>query len=36
MENTFYLVLKAFFVLKIFKYLSWIIGHVEKMVWLER
>ena len=30
MENSFYLILKALFVLKIFKHLSWIFGHVKK------
>ena len=28
--------LKAVFVLKIFKFLSWLFGHVEKTPWLER
>ena len=31
----FYFMLKALFVLKIFKFLSWSFGHVEKTVWLE-
>ena len=30
MKNTFYFTLKALFVLKIFKVLSWLFGHVEK------
>ena len=30
MENTFYFTLKALFVLKIFKFLSWLFGNVEK------
>ena len=30
MKNAFYLILKAFFVLKIFKCLSGLFGHVEK------
>ena len=30
MNNGFYLILKAFFVLKIFKFLSWLFGHVAK------
>ena len=30
MKNIFYFILKAFFVLKIFKLLSWLFGHVEK------
>ena len=34
MKNAFYL--KALFVLKIFKYSSWQLGHVEQSVWLER
>ena len=36
MKNAFYFMLKAFFVLKIFKVLSWLFGHVEKTPWLER
>ena len=36
MRNTFYFILKALFVLKIFKFLSWLFGHVEKTTWLER
>ena len=27
---------KRFFVLKIFKFLSWLFDHVEKTAWLER
>ena len=36
MRNTFYFTLKALFVLKIFKFLSWLFGHVGKTAWLER
>ena len=38
MKNVFHFILKGFFVLKIFKFLSWIFAHahVEKMTWLER
>ena len=36
MKNVFYFVLKAFFVLKIFKFLSRHFSHVGKMTWLER
>ena len=36
MKNAFYFILKALFVLKIFKFLSWHFGHVENKVWLER
>ena len=32
MKTAFYFTLKAFFVIKIFKFLSWLTGHVEK--WL--
>ena len=32
----FYFILKALFVLKIFKFLSWIIGHIEKTALLDR
>ena len=30
MKNVFYFILKALFVLKIFKFLSWLFGHIEK------
>ena len=30
LKNAFYFTLKALFVLKIFKFLSWLFGHVEK------
>ena len=30
MKNAFYFILKALFVLKIFKFLSWLFGHVAK------
>ena len=36
MKNAFYFILKALFVLKIFKFLSWLFGHVGKTAWLER
>ena len=35
MKNAVYFMLEAFFVLKIFKFLSWFIGHVEKLARLE-
>ena len=35
-KNAFYFILKALFVLKIFKFLSWLFGHVGKTAWLER
>ena len=35
-KNTFYFILKAFFVLKIFKFLSRVFDHVEKTASLER
>ena len=35
MKNGFYFILKALFVLKMFKFLSWIFGHVEKTAWLK-
>ena len=31
MKNDFYFSLKALFILKIFKFLSWLFGHLEKM-----
>ena len=36
MKNAFYFILKAFFVLKIFKFLSRLFGHVGKTAWLKR
>ena len=36
MKNAFYYNLKAFFVLKIFLFLSRLFGHVGKTAWLER
>ena len=35
MKNAFYFTIKAIFILKIFKFLSWLFGHVEKTAWLE-
>ena len=35
-KNAFYFILKTLFTLKIFKFLSWRFGHIEKTVWLER
>ena len=34
-KNAFYFILKALFFLKIFKFLSWHFGHVEKTTWLD-
>ena len=37
MKNAFYFILKALFVIKIFKFLSWPFGHAKKkMALLER
>ena len=36
MKNAFYYILKALFVVKMFKSSSWLFGHAEKTVWLER
>ena len=33
MKNAFYFILKAFFILKIFTFLSSFFGHAEKTVW---
>ena len=33
MKNVFYLILKALFVLKIFKFLSWLFDHVDQTSW---
>ena len=35
MKNAFNFILKALFVLKIFKILSWFFGHEEITAWLE-
>ena len=35
MKNAFYFISIALFVLKIFKFLSWLFGHAEETVWLE-
>ena len=35
-DKNAYFTLKALFVLKIFKFLSWLFGHVEKTAQLER
>ena len=35
MKNAFYFISKPLFVLKIFKFLSWLFGHVEKTTRLE-
>ena len=32
MKNAFYFILKPLFVLKIFKFLSWLFRHVEKLL----
>ena len=36
MKNAFYFILKAIFVLKIVKFLSWLFGHLEKTARLEK
>ena len=36
MNNTFYSILRAFLILKIFRVFLWLFGHVEKTAWLER
>ena len=36
MENAFYSTLKTLFLLKVFKFLSWLFGHVEKTARIER
>ena len=35
MKSAFYFILKALFVFKIFEFLFWRFGHVEKTAWLE-
>ena len=35
-KNAFYFILKALFVLKVFKFLSWLFGHIEKITWLKK
>ena len=34
MKNAFYFILIALFILKIFKFLSWLFGHLGKTTWL--
>ena len=34
-KHAFHFILKALFILKIFKFLSWLFDHVEKTTWLE-
>ena len=36
MKNAFYFIVKAYFIQKIFKILSQLLGYVGKMAWLER
>ena len=36
MKNAFYFILKALFVLKIFRFLSWLFDHVEKTVLIRK
>ena len=36
MKNAFDFILKTLFILKLFKFSSWLFGHEEKMCWLER
>ena len=36
MKNVFYFTLEALFVFKMFRFLSWLWGHVQKTGWLER
>ena len=35
-KNALYFILKDLFVLKIFKFLSWLFGRIEKTAWFER
>ena len=35
MMKNVYFIFKALFVLKIFEFLSWLFGHVEKTAWLK-
>ena len=36
MKNAFLITSKALFILKIFKFLLWLFGHVSKTAWLKR
>ena len=36
MKIAFYVILKAFFILKMFKFLSWLFGHVRKTAWQKK
>ena len=35
-KKTFHFIFKALSILKVFKFLPWLFGHVEKIAWLER
>ena len=35
MKNASCFIVKALFVLNVFKFLPWLFGHIEKMAWLE-
>ena len=35
MKNAFCFILKAPFILKVFKFLSWLFSHKEKTIWFE-
>ena len=36
MKDAFYFILKALFIIKIFKFLSWLFDQLGKTAWLER
>ena len=36
MKYAYYFILKALFILKMFKFLSWLFGHLEKTAWFEK
>ena len=36
MTNAFYFILQAYFLVKKFKVMHWLFGHIEKTIWLER
>ena len=36
MRNGFYFILKALFILKMFKFLFWLFGYIQKTIWLKK
>ena len=36
LKNAFYFIFKGLFILKIINFLSWLFGHIKKVIWLEK